>query len=130
MKIAIHTQSIGPRHDPYDRTILVVTADNGNVAERTECALAGDSIRLLSADGHVLREFKLRKQWLGATPESARCDKTKASILFRRHVGIDPDAAEQQDQEAESRAWDQATRDMTSEQYRSFCYWQNPANFI
>jgi hypothetical protein len=130
MKITLTTRSVGPADDPYSRETLRVTADNGNVAERVMCALAGDTVRLLAPDGTVLREFKPRLRWQGAAPNAAQCDRTKLNLLFKRHVGVTATDAEDEFHRLDFEADRAMYAGMTPEAESELRLFNNAANFM
>jgi hypothetical protein len=92
-EIRLKSEAVGPRHDPYQRDTIIVERD-GRKATWTTCGLAGDVVKLYESgpDGY----FQTKEMSLGFSGNERylKQKRLKMRILFRRHVGIAADYAE------------------------------------
>ncbi len=92
MKIQVKDGSIGPKHDPYSTSTLIVDHETRR-SEFYSDGLGSNKLTLYE-DGKVVRELSWddysrssrRSRW-------ARIQALKSSLLFKRHVGISMDDA-------------------------------------
>lgn len=98
MKVGHETQTVGPRHDPYQNDIwhAVVDRDGHTYEASWKFASLGLDHLELVVDDKVVRTEKF------FCSEDAALVRLKWSLLFKRHVGITID----QCREAYERFWE------------------------
>ena len=70
LKISIEELTVGPKHDPYSRTVVHATAPDGSKVKFVSCALAGDDIYINShhcTDGK--QAVDIFTDLIGASPD-------------------------------------------------------------
>jgi hypothetical protein len=84
--INVRHGQIGPAHDPYGTETLEVR--RGTHAATMYSDGLGNNSMALKVDGNVTRSETWMDRGMSHDP-----NETKARLLFRRHVGVDPSQA-------------------------------------
>lgn len=80
---------IGPHHDPYQATLLILYLPGGTEAHRYHDALGCNRVTLYQQHEKVREE-----EWFDISQPHFRCRDTKANLLAKRHIGMRFDDAE------------------------------------
>lgn len=126
--ITLRQESVGPRNDPYGRDTIRV--EGIHAAEWMSCSLAGDVVRLYhEVDGrwHLVREMKCG--FGNSHDPKYRQQQLKMRLLFKHHVGIYADQAEEMLVEAQDKADREIAEEFGEETLADIKYWSNPRNF-
>jgi hypothetical protein len=88
MKVGHETQTVGPRHDPYQNEVWYAIVDrDGHVYEAIwKEASLGDDVLELVVDDKVVRREEFPFAGINEIFEE-RLMQLKWSLLFKRHVG-------------------------------------------
>lgn len=93
LKLKLDCGQIGPQHDPYSaNTVYAEQLGSKRAAELYGDGLGTRYIKLFDEHGRNISE----RRWYDTTNQQDRLMRLKARILFRRHVGIDPEDVEQE----------------------------------
>ncbi|BCG50020.1 hypothetical protein [Ralstonia phage RP13] len=86
-RVIVKQNTIGPRHDPYSATTIMVT--KGNVCATRYTDGLGTELFCISVDG---KDVKSRK-WNFFDKDKGKYNELFARLIFKKWVGITPEEA-------------------------------------